>query len=492
MTGQLIAAEWAYIDGKFQRDAAVLVEGSQIIDVGAAGDLAAKYPDAERFGGAGYVMLPGLIDSHDHGRALGTVSLGVPDDILEIWIPHLAVLPQLPPRLAAEFEALQLIHAGVTSAAHSHNPASFAAMFDEVPETLAGYRAGGVRVAMHPPFLDQNRLVYDDPEGFIDLLPPHLRQNGLDAITPLMLTADWYFDHMNALFDSAHDTANHWVQIQVSPVGGQWASDALTQRSVEWARARGTRVQMHMLETQYQRVYAFRQWNKGMIAHLDDIGALGDWLTLAHMIWVEDGDADLLAARGACVAHNPSSNLRLRSGVAPIAKFIERGVKVGIGLDGHALDDDQDYLREMRLAFTLGNQPGASSLDLPPLTVLEMATRRGAQITFGDAVSLGALQTGFLADVVLLDWDAVKGDWCPPSFPSEAHLPEFFLRRAESAHVRHVMVNGEWMLRDGKHTQLDEAEVNRAVREAFASQPPPVISELAQYIRQFYARWEGA
>jgi hypothetical protein len=92
--------------------------------------------------------------------------------------------------------------------------------------------------------------------------------------------------------------------------------------------------------------------------------------------------------------------------------------------------------------------------------------------------------------LVLLDWERIKGDWCPPDYPSDAHLPEFFLRRANRSHVRHVMVHGEWFLRDGVHTRLDAASVSRAVREELASQPVPVPGVLGPYIREFYAAWE--
>ena len=152
------------------------------------------------------------------------------------------------------------------------------------------------------------------------------------------------------------------IHIQASPVGGQWASDALIQGATDWARANNTRVQMHMLESPYQRDYAWRTWGRGFIEQLDSMGALGEWADPgAHGVERGRRPGALLAARGVCVAHNPSSNLRLRSGIAPIARYRQAGVNVGIGMDGHTLDDDQDYLREMRLAFTLGNQPGAGS-----------------------------------------------------------------------------------------------------------------------------------
>jgi len=490
MAGLIIWAKWAFIDGEFQRDAAIYVLESSIQETGLRRVLVEKYPDAAVFGGDDLLMLPGLINSHDHGRALGTVSLGIPDAMLEVWLDNLGILPRLSPQLAAQYEGLQLIYSGVTAVAHSHNPVSYESMFDEVRPTLAGYRQAGVRVAMHPPLLDQNRLIYDDRETFIANLPTEYRDRAQNAVQSAPPPLDDYFAALDALFESCHDPRQHWVHIQVSPVGGQWASDELIARAVQWARAKNTRVQMHMLETQYQRRYAFRHWQKGFIQHLDDIGALGDWLTMAHMVWVEETDAGLLASSGTGVAHNPSSNLRLRSGIAPIAQFHRSGVKVGIGMDGHTLDDDQDYLREMRLAFTLGNRPGASALDLAPLDALNMATRDGAAVTFGADAPLGELRAGFLADVVLLDWEKIKGDWCPPGYPSDAHLPEFFLRRANRSHVRHVMVHGEWFLRDGVHTRLDAATVSRAVREELAGQPAPTPGVLGPYIRDFYAAWE--
>ncbi len=493
MAGQIIGADWAYLDGDFQPDAGVYVEAERVVATGTFVELQHQFPDAEIIGGSGYLMLPGLINSHDHGRALGTVSLGAPDSFLEVWLTYLGTIPRLPPRLAATYEGLQLIKSGVTATAHSHNPASFEVMFAEVPETLQGYRDAGVRVAMHPPFMDQNRLIYAERDKFLASLPQDLLDAAQLALKPAAsFTVDDYFRELDALHAASHDVDDHWVHIQVSPVGGQWASDDFTLRCVEWAQNHQTRMQMHMLETRYQRDYAFRQWNRGMIEHLDMIGALGNWLTLAHMVWVEDTDAALLAERGVSVAHNASSNLRLRSGIAPIAALQQAGVRVGIGLDGHGLDDDQDFLREMRLAFTLANQPGMFSPDVTPLEIYAMATRNGAAMTFGDDVPLGALAVGKLADLVLLDWTAGKGDWCPPHFPVATHLPEFCLRRATRQHVRDVMVHGDWMVRNGQHTQLDEAEINRAVQQAFAAQQPPEPSAFDAYVRQHYAGWDEA
>ena len=384
--GQIIWAKWGYIDGEIQHDVALYVVDSKIVETGEKSQLTEKYPQAEVFGGDHLCMLPGLVNSHDHGRALGTVSKGVPDHILEVWIDGLGTVPRLSPKLMAQYEGLELIHSGVTSVAHSHNPVSYETMFDEVPHTIAGYRSTGVRVAMFPPVANQNRLIYDDRDKFLASVSAELRSLAESSLKVSPVSLDDYFAKMDALYDLYHDAEHHLTHIQVSPVGGQWASDELIERSVEWAQQHASRIQMHMLESPYQQIYAHRKWNKGFIEHLNDLGALGKWLTMAHMVWTEETDAKLLAETGTSIAHNPSSNLRLRCGIAPIAQYLQAGVRVGIGMDGHTLDDDQDYLREMRLAYTLGNRPLASSLDIAPNVILDMGTRLGAQVTFGDTV----------------------------------------------------------------------------------------------------------
>ncbi len=487
---QIVYAGLGLVDEGLQRDVALLIEGSTIVEVSGRAALVNKHPAVPVLGCDDLLLMPGFVNSHDHGRALGTVALGLPDDTLEVWLAGLGSLPPIPPRLAAEYEGWQLIRSGVTSVAHSHNPASLASMFEEIPQTLAGYRRAGLRVAMFPPLLDQNTLVYRDGENFIASLPADLRDAArARAEKPGMGLQDW-LDGLQALYDEFHDARDHRIHIQASPVGGQWASDALIHGATDWARANNTRVQMHMLESPYQRDYAWRTWGRGFIEQLDNMGALGEWLTLAHMVWSEADDPALLAARGVSVAHNPSSNLRLRSGIAPIASYRQAGVNVGIGMDGHTLDDDQDYLREMRLAYTLGNRPGANFVGLAPDDVLKMATRIGAIATFGRDVPLGALKRGWLADLVLLDWRAMRGDALPTHFPPDSHLPEFLLRRATRSHVRHVMVHGDWQLRQGLHTRLEESALHASMREALEQQTPSSPQDLGQHVKRFYAAWE--
>jgi len=485
----IIHARYTLRGGAAVEDLAIAVDGDAIVDAGTSAELFARYPGADRVGGDDFILVPAFTNAHDHGRAVGTLALEVPDNFLELWLGRLAHLPSIPPYLAALYSGLKLLGSGVTAVAHSHNPSSWSDLPDEIPEALRGYAEAGIRVAMHPPIVDQNQLVYAEREHFLNMLPPELRRWAGDA-NAIDFSVDDYFALLEDLHRNFHDSERHRAHIQASPAGGQWCSDDLIIRACEWARARHSRVQMHMLETRYQRVYAYKTWGVSFIRHLEDIGALGDWLTLAHMVWVEDDDIELLAERGVGVAHNISSNLRLRSGIAPIAMMAAAGVSVGIGLDGQTLDDDQDFLREMRLAWTIGNQSGMAATDLDAETVWRMGTGVAADITFGADVPLGELEVGGLADLILLDLAAIAGRWAPASYPPRELLPAFLLRRGQRDHVRHVMVGGQWILRDGAHLHIDIQDVEREIwqRVAFAARSQP--SRLDAYLREFYRRWD--
>jgi 5-methylthioadenosine/S-adenosylhomocysteine deaminase len=474
------------------RAGAVCVEDGRIVAVGTREELHARYGDAPEEGGDDLLLMPALVNSHDHGRGLGTASLGVGDDLLETWLLGLGAQPTIDPYLAAAYDGARLLRSGVGAVAHSHNPRRWDDQRAEAEATIRGYRDVGIRVAFHPVVVDQNQLIYAQRDGFLASLPPDLRPAAERFAQVPPLDDGAYFALCDDLHARFHDAERHTVHIQASPAGGQWCSDELIGRAVRWARDHGTRVQMHMLETRYQRHYARQQWGTSFVRHLDSTGALGPWLTLAHMVWVDPDDIPILAQRGVAVAHNPSSNLRLRSGVAPVAAMLGAGVTVGVGLDGHALDEDQDHLRELRLAWTLANAPGAASPTVEAADMWAAGTTAGAQATFGDA-PLGRLAPGYAADLVLLDWRAVQSGFVL----HHADPADLLLRRASRAHVRHVMIDGAWVVRDGVSCRLDEADLVRRI-QADLDRPPSAEERrqgeaaraLVPYVRRFYAGWE--
>jgi cytosine/adenosine deaminase-related metal-dependent hydrolase len=476
------------------RDVGVCVVDQRIIAVAPRSELQARYPDATQVGGDHYLLSPTFTNSHDHGRGLGTFPLGAPDDLLEIWLPGLYSQPSVDPYLLSQWEAIQLLHAGVTLNAHSHNPQKWQTMEEEAEAVLRGYDEVGIRTAFHPPLVDQNPLIYADREGFLAGLPSTVAEAAQRFLGRNPLSHADYYALCHRLHTHHHDSVNHRVHIQISPAGGQWCSDELILGATEFAQSHQTRVQMHMLETPYQRHYAWQKWGKSFIAHLEEIGALGPWLTLAHMIWTEPEDLEILHKHGVGIAHNPSSNLRLRSGVAPISTYLEHGIKLGIGLDGQTLDDDQDYLREMRLAWTLANRPGASSPTISAAQIFDMGTRSGAAITLGLDGQLGVLAPGALADLLLVDYRALQHPW---SAPTVAPV-DMLLRKGTRQHVRHVMMGGEWVVREGNIVRVNEAEVAAALAEQLNKYDAHTLRErnaaavaIEPYLRRFYAAWES-
>jgi cytosine/adenosine deaminase-related metal-dependent hydrolase len=474
-----------------QSDFAVCVEENRIVAAGPRSSLQARFPNAATFGAANLLLMPALVNSHDHGRALGSASLGVPDDLLEIWLPQLAAIPNIDPYLAAAYESIQLLKSGVATTTHSHNPSNWQDLAAESAATLDGYRDAGLRVAFHPPVVDQNFLVYDEAERFMASLPASVAKIARPFLHPDVPGPDDYFGMCHTLFETYHDPEQHTIHLQVSPAGGQWCSDSLIAAAVDFARQHNTIVQMHMLETRYQQQYAYRKWGKSFIQHLEDQNLLGPWLTLAHMVWVEPDDLLLLADRDVGIVHNPSSNLRLRSGIAPLGGFVRAGLRTGIGLDGLSLDDDQDYFREMRLAWILSQQPGggAGAPVVPADLIWKMGTVDGASVTLGSQVALGRLAAGYLADLVLVDWQAVRGLFDPPP----EYMPSLLLHRATRCHVKQVMVNGRWVVKDGQCITLDEAGITATLKASLSrdrQENPQQLELLVPYLRRFYAQWD--
>jgi cytosine/adenosine deaminase-related metal-dependent hydrolase len=475
-------------------DYGVCVEGNRIVAVGSRQDLQAQYPTATEVGSDRFLLIPSFTNSHDHGRGLGTFPLGAPDDLLEIWLPGLYSQPAVDPYLLALWEGIQLLHAGVTLTAHSHNPQDWQTMEQEATAVLRGYGEVGIRAAFHPPLVDQNPLVYAGRDSFLAGLPSSVAEAAQRFLGRNPLSHADYYALCHRLHARYHDSTHHNAHIQISPAGGQWCSDELILGCVEFAQSHQTRVQMHMLESPYQRHYAWQRWDKSFIAHLEEVGALGPWLTLAHMIWTEPEDCHILHEHGVGVAHNPSSNLRLRSGVAPIPTYLEQNIALGVGLDGQTLDDDQDYLRELRLAWTLANRPGAASPTIRAAQIFHMGTSSGAAITYGSQVPLGVLTPGALADLLLIDYAALQYPWSAPTVP----IIDILLRKGSRQHVRQVMMGGEWVIRDGRTVRVNEEEIAATLAEQLGRYDAATLNRqnaaalaVAPYLRRFYAAWES-
>src|SRR5207248_10355111 len=162
--------------------------------------------------------------------------------------------------------------------------------------------------------------------------------------------------------------------------------------------------------------YAQRRTGTTAVQYLADLGLLGPQLTIGHGVWLTDADIDLVASTGTMVCHNASSNLRLRSGVAPLNPLLARGVRVALGLDEAGINDDRDMLQEMRLVLRAHRVPGIGD-EVPTMAqVFRMASIGGARTTgFGELI--GTIAEGKAADLSLIDWKQISYPYLDDEMP---------------------------------------------------------------------------
>jgi cytosine/adenosine deaminase-related metal-dependent hydrolase len=217
---------------------------------------------------------------------------------------------------------------------------------------------------------------------------------------------------------------------------------------------------MHLLETEPQRVWADQAYPEGLMSNLAGIGLLSPRLTLAHCVWAQPEELALVAAHGARIAVNTSSNLHLFSGRAPVAAMLEAGIDVAMGLDGCAFDEDDDGLRELRLFHLLNHAPGFRGDAMTPDRALRAACRTGrAALGLGDG---GVLAPGMPADLLVLDLDRLDRDAIMPVDPRD-----LLFARATSAHIAEVWAKGRRVLADGAVSGVDLPALEAALRREY-------------------------
>ena len=222
-------------------------------------------------------------------------------------------------------------------------------------------------------------------------------------------------------------------------------------RAVAEASARtGRRIHMHCLETRYQRDWADREIPDGIIRYLDSIGFLSPRLTLAHCTWARPDELELLAERGVTISVNTSSNLGIRSGIAPLAEMKRRGCRVAFGIDGLALDEDDDSLREMRLTHLLHGGWGFE-VDVSRADILTSAWRNG-RFSVLNRDDGGQLAEGAPADL----HPAGLGAASTTTGSNPISIRAICCSRASTArHIEEVIVGGRTIVKEGHVTGID-------------------------------------
>jgi cytosine/adenosine deaminase-related metal-dependent hydrolase len=202
-------------------------------------------------------------------------------------------------------------------------------------------------------------------------------------------------------------------------------------------------------------------------------------------VWLTDGDVGLMRETGAVVAHNPSSNLRLRSGLAPIRAMADRDVTVALGTDNLGLNDDEDLLQEARLAQLLHSPPGLDVTPLAAETVLAWATERGAAVL--GPPQLGRLAPGAPADLVLARLDPIAR-----AIDGAASIAPAVVQWLRPSAVDVVMVAGRVLVRGGRYVHRDRDEIERRAWDGMKRwTPAPPVRMLKDTVTSLYRAWPG-
>jgi cytosine/adenosine deaminase-related metal-dependent hydrolase len=426
LTGTVVADATTTIE-----DGGVAVEGDRIAAVGPAADLRERYPDHEER--AFDILAPGLVGAHVH--SVQSLGRGVADDtelldwLFDHVLPMEEALDAAGMRLAAELGYLECLESGTTTVVDHLS-------VHHADEAFQAARERGIRARLGKVLMDQ-----DSPDGLEEQTERALRDS-------------------EALIRRHHDTENGRIRYAVTPRFAVSCTEACLRGARALADAyEGVTLHTHASENEGEIAAVEKDTGMRNVHWLDEVGLTGEDVVLAHCVHTDEAEREVLADTGTHVCHCPSSNMKLASGVAPIADYLDRGINVALGNDGPPCNNTLDEFTEMRQASLLGKVSDLDPTAVPADTVLEMATVNGARAAGFEKV--GKLREGWKADVVGLTTDRTRAT---PIHDPLSHL----VFAAHGDDVQFTMVDGEVRYDDG-HVGVDAAEI-RERAQAYAEE----------------------
>lgn len=389
-------------------DGAVAVDVTgRIKAVGPARDLLTGMCPIEDLGPA--VLMPGLVNAHQHGRGISLLLMGYPDMPLEPWIagrrrhgpPDIYAVT----RLAAE----AMLSNGVTATLHANYTYGSGDYEAELRAQIDAYRDAGLRATICIGLQDRGALVYPDVAEaeavarFSDTASSALAvQSGPSWMADFEAAAD-LMTRLERDFGGSPLIRFAW-----GPAGPQWVGDDTWRKLVQDAGARGIGIHFHLLESPAQSASARRLFPEGTLAHLRTLGVFAGRTSCAHAVHMTTEDRAIAAGEGLVAVLNPGSNMRLYNGAPDVRALRQAGVALAVGTDNCALSDTEDLLSELRLTVALGRAPATGAEPLPEGAPLAMVTETAGGAAFLDEGS-GVLAPGMPADLCAFALDGVVG-----------------------------------------------------------------------------------
>jgi 5-methylthioadenosine/S-adenosylhomocysteine deaminase len=405
-------------------DGAVAIRDDTIIGVGTSADIAARFHADEVVRCDKQIILPGLVNAHTHVPM--TLLRGIADDLrLDVWLMGYImpterefVSPEFC-RLGTSIACAEMIRSGVTS---------FCEMYYFEADVAQATADAGMRAV-----LCESVLKFPAPD------------------------AETYDDSLRYAREFIEKWLNHPLITPAIAPHAPYSNTVETMRlCTELALEYDVPMMTHLAETHLEVEDHEKEYGQSVIRWAADIGLFRAKVIAAHCVAIDADEIKLMKKHKVAAAHNPSANLKLASGIAPVNDMLKAGVVVGIGTDGPASNNDLDMFEEMRLAALLAKVPAEDPTALPAKQALTMATRMGAMALRLDKIT-GSLEVGKRADIIVMDAHPTH------NMPHFTVSPDAVYSRVvyagKSTDVAHTICNGKWLMRDRQLTTLDETSL---------------------------------
>ncbi|MCD6483547.1 MAG: amidohydrolase [Candidatus Odinarchaeota archaeon] len=422
------------------KNGAVAIDGNKIVDVGKTDDLIKKYKADEVIDAKDKIVMPGLIDTHVH--LAQAMIRGCADDVsLITWLKDRVWVLQgnynaEDGKTSAELCILEMLKTGTTTFLEVMIAGRYG--FDGIAKVVekSGIRAGLSKIVM-------DTLGYANEDN---IMYPGMAEEKEATIKEAL--------DMHKKWDGA---ANGRIHVWFGPRTPGAVSPELYREIRQLADEHNMRITFHLGEVKADVEYTTKNFNLLPVEYAKSVGMLGPDVVLAHGVWFSEKEIKLLAETGTHVSHNPSSNLKLASGYAPIPEMLRAGVNVGLGCDGGPSNNSYDMIREMKLAAIIHKARLLDPLVLPAEEIIEMATINGAK-AMGLEKEIGSIEKGKKADIILVDMNAPH--MVPPTNPVSN-----LVYAAHGYDVDTVIIDGKVIVGNKKVLTMDEEDIKKRARE---------------------------
>jgi 5-methylthioadenosine/S-adenosylhomocysteine deaminase len=454
----------------------ILIKGDTIAEIGRPGLAApagAAVIDARH-----RLMHPGLINAHTHGP--GNLGKGMGDlwslELLLTASPWIGGGRSLEDKyLSAMIGAAEMVMKGCTAAY------DLAAEFplpsvDGLSAMAKAYEEVGMRAVLAPMVADLS--FFEAIPGLMERLSPALQKE-----VESFRLAPW-----KATTRQIRKALQKWpfekVALAVAPTIPHHCTDDFLIACRDLAREYDVGIHSHVAESKVQVVAGYQRYGSTLAAHMDELGLVNERFTVAHGVWLDDDDMKRLGDRGASVAHNPGSNMRLGSGLADVRGMLNRKVNVGVGTDGANCADNQNMYEAMRLASLVSKVQGPDWQKWLTTKEALLAATEGSARALGMEKQIGRIATGYKADIVFLDLHHIN--WIPMNDPVNA-----LVHTEDGTGVHSVMIGGRMIVENRKLLTVDlaalaaEAEASRVRREKITAPAKKLYDRLEKVVGTF-------